>query len=581
MFRKRPRCPRCGARPQPNATICPHCGQELVTQKESEHCPACGARMLVSEGTCPICGARRHVPHAVSIANVWAVVVSVFALLALAGALWLVRPWSELAALLEPTSILLPTPTRRVTSAPSLTLNPTPTRKLSPTVLPSPTEPAPTPTVPTATSTATFVPTALSAVTPGEAAATAPNLTPTAAPPQGGPVIHIVQAGDTLGGIGAQYAVSGESIAQANGIKLTTILRIGQELVIPVAIVEATPSQTPPSPEALTRAPTASPSPSPTETLAATPTIAQPVIHVVKAGDLLGAIAARYDVSKEGIARANSISVNSILSIGQELVIPVATPAATEQPIADATLTAALTAAPAATPTGTPTAASTTALTHTLASGAALPATLAPTQIQTVTHTVEEGDTLLAIAGKYQVSSEDIAETNGIGVNDTLSVGQQLVIPGITPPATAIPTVTPSLQVTSTSTLSPTATAIPTITPTPAAVYAYRQPHLLAPVNGGVYEGEEAHLLLNWSSVGILGEGEWYLLALYRSEDSVEPIKKVWTKATSYRLPQALYPKGQPACHFYWQVAVVSGEPDGEDLVALSPASVTYAFCWR
>jgi D-alanyl-D-alanine carboxypeptidase len=45
--------------------------------------------------------------------------------------------------------------------------------------------------------------------------------------------VYVVQAGDTLAGIAARFGVSVESIVEVNGIADPTLIRVGQELVIP------------------------------------------------------------------------------------------------------------------------------------------------------------------------------------------------------------------------------------------------------------------------------------------------------------------------------------------------------------
>lgn len=57
--------------------------------------------------------------------------------------------------------------------------------------------------------------------------------TPTASP-TAAPVVHVIQAGDTLGGIAAAYGVSVQALQEANGIENPLLLQIGQELVIPL-----------------------------------------------------------------------------------------------------------------------------------------------------------------------------------------------------------------------------------------------------------------------------------------------------------------------------------------------------------
>jgi LysM repeat protein len=83
----------------------------------------------------------------------------------------------------------------------------------------------------------------------------------------------------------------------------------------PTAAATATtaPETTPSAP------PTAAPSPSAAPTTRPTPNYRR---YVVRAGDTLGAIAARYGVSVGSIASLNHISNPSRLSIGQVLLIP-------------------------------------------------------------------------------------------------------------------------------------------------------------------------------------------------------------------------------------------------------------------
>lgn len=52
------------------------------------------------------------------------------------------------------------------------------------------------------------------------------------APPSGSRV-HVVQPGDTLYGLAAQYGVSVQALAQANGLTIYSYLYVGQQLIIP------------------------------------------------------------------------------------------------------------------------------------------------------------------------------------------------------------------------------------------------------------------------------------------------------------------------------------------------------------
>ncbi len=79
--------------------------------------------------------------------------------------------------------------------------------------------PSPTPTAVPSLATAT------PPLRPTPATAT-PTITPT-------PIVHVIQAGDTLGSIAATYGVSVQALRDANGIENPLLLQIGQELVIP------------------------------------------------------------------------------------------------------------------------------------------------------------------------------------------------------------------------------------------------------------------------------------------------------------------------------------------------------------
>jgi LysM repeat protein len=83
--------------------------------------------------------------------------------------------------------------------------------------VPTPATPAPTP-MPTATRAPTATP--------------SPTRTP-ARTPAATPQIHVVVRGETLGVIAARYGVTVVAIKDANGIKDSGLIYVGQHLVIP------------------------------------------------------------------------------------------------------------------------------------------------------------------------------------------------------------------------------------------------------------------------------------------------------------------------------------------------------------
>lgn len=416
-----------------------------------------------------------------------------------------------------------------------------------------PTE-APT-AMPTDAPTDTPEPTATFTATPEPTPS--PQATPTLAQ-----VIHVVERGETLGAIALKYDVSAEEIARANNMEVDAILRVGQELIIPQQPV----AQANPTEAGSAEAP-ATPRPTPTK-----------VIHVVERGDTLGSIAAEYDVSVEEIASASGIRPGALLSIGQELVIPVATPE--PEPTATATATATVTAAAtvttnAAEPTPMPTEMPTETPDAT--------PTPAPTVLLTTIHTVGKGETLGAIALKYDVAAEEIAQANDIKLNAVLHIDQQLIIPLGYATVTPIPSPT-SPPVTATPTFAATPTpvvrgsATPTATPTP--VMDYVRPHLLAPTNSSVFIGPNKRIMLNWASVGILQEDEWYTLRVWRTKETGN-VTETRTKGTSWRMPADMYPQeGEPNA-FLWQVTVERYDAASASFVPISPASKLHWFRWE
>ena len=124
-------------------------------------------------------------------------------------------------------------------------------------------------------------------------------------------VTYVVQAGDTLGEIAAQFNTTVAAIAQLNGITNPSRIFPGQELQIPSADGSTSqPEQTGP-----TATPTTAPTPTPLPT-------SVPVRYTVQFGDTLFGIAAAYNVSVVELAQLNGITNYDQLSVGQVLTIP-------------------------------------------------------------------------------------------------------------------------------------------------------------------------------------------------------------------------------------------------------------------
>jgi LysM repeat protein len=123
--------------------------------------------------------------------------------------------------------------------------------------------------------------------------------------------------------------------------------------------------------------------------------------YTVVRGDSLWSVAKKHQVTVNEIADANNISTSATLRLGQKLIIP-----------GQSTAGAPTAAAPAVPPPAEPKAAA-----------------------ESVTHVVKSGETLGAIARKYQVSVGEIATANNITDPAKIRPGRELIIPGWKTPA--------------------------------------------------------------------------------------------------------------------------------------------------
>lgn len=187
---------------------------------------------------------------------------------------------------------------------------------------------------------------------------------------------YVVQRGDNLTAIAARYGLSVEALARANGIANVNNIYSGQSLKIPKANGSNS-NNAPAQPSTGAQA------------------------HLVQSGDSLSAIAARYGVTLQELATYNNLSVMSYIYVGQTLRIP---------PKGAAPATAPVVVAPTPTPV------------------VVMP-TSAP-QSQAGSYTVQTGDSLSAIAARFNTTVNAIVAANNIANPSSIFAGQKLVIPG-------------------------------------------------------------------------------------------------------------------------------------------------------
>jgi hypothetical protein len=174
---------------------------------------------------------------------------------------------------------------------------------------------------------------------------------------------------------------------------------------------------------------------------------------------------------------------------------------------------------------------------------------------------MQEGETLSDIIQRYGISLQKLLEANSLQNGAGLGPGDTLVIP-------------------LNGEAAPTPTPAPTATPTPGQPFVV--PHLLYPLQNADLKDEA--ILLQWTSVGILAEDEWYALSLRylgHRQDGQPSAIVVYTRITSWRIPEQWAPGPQASeRRFEWTVRVVRRTDLGEPPTALSLASDVRRFGW-
>ncbi|UZR92575.1 LysM peptidoglycan-binding domain-containing protein [Chondrinema litorale] len=178
-------------------------------------------------------------------------------------------------------------------------------------------------------------------------------------------MIHVVQPGETLYSIGKKYNLSTTELLDLNNMNAYDTLSIGQSLIVS----EGTTSSA--------------------STSSLNPGLGQ--YYAVRRGDSLYSIAKKYNTTPQQLLLLNGLNANQSIYIGQQLKVK-----------ADSKLSGSTT-------TTVPTVSSITG------------------NIQY--YTVKTGDSLYAIAQKFDTSADAIQQQNGLSASTSIYPGQRLVIP--------------------------------------------------------------------------------------------------------------------------------------------------------
>ncbi|WP_419254924.1 LysM peptidoglycan-binding domain-containing protein [Caulobacter sp. ErkDOM-YI] len=239
----------------------------------------------------------------------------------------------------------------------------------------------------------------------------------------GKPQSRVVESGDALDAIARGFGTTRAELVKLNDLEAPYRLKLGQKIVGPAG----------PKSKA----------------------------YVVQSGDTMFAIAKRFSVTAAALSEANDLKSGAAIKKGQKLLLPDGfkdkgpTKTALAAPPSSVPTTTLAGSAPASRPVETPRASTPTA-TPTLTQPASTPAASAATGLASVTttttsvtgsvvsvagprevYTVKSGDTLTAIARRFDMSLKDLADANDIDPDKALRLGAKIRGPATTAKAYA------------------------------------------------------------------------------------------------------------------------------------------------
>ena len=184
---------------------------------------------------------------------------------------------------------------------------------------------------------------------------------------------HKVSAGESLTAIARRYNISLHALAKENGLSVTDGVLIGQTLKLPSDAKTAN----------TTMANTSS-----------SPSVNKPESYTVRAGDSLTSVAATHGLTVGQLASYNNLANDAHILIGQRLWLVAGKvkrqPVSAQTPSRQSTSTA---------------------------------------NTNSATHKVSAGESLTAIARRYNISLHALAKENGLSVTDGVLIGQTLKLP--------------------------------------------------------------------------------------------------------------------------------------------------------
>jgi membrane-bound lytic murein transglycosylase D len=204
---------------------------------------------------------------------------------------------------------------------------------------------------------------------------------------------HKVKRGETLSHIASEYGTSVDALRDTNGLKRSSLLRIGQIIVVPVPggsyaqVTSSKPAYMNPRSNAVDRDALERYA----QRAAALPT-GEKIVYRVRSGDTLSQIADRYGTSVSRLRSWNNLSRRRHIYPGQRLAIY------THRPAAEAEANVAVVPAPVGDDT------------------------------TKMTHVVARGESFYSISRQYNVGVQELMAWNNRGRNSVIKAGETIVI---------------------------------------------------------------------------------------------------------------------------------------------------------
>ena len=200
-----------------------------------------------------------------------------------------------------------------------------------------------------------------------------------------------------------------------------------------------------------------------------------------------------------------------------------------------------------------------------------------PTAVATATpvpprfHVVQAGDVCGTIAEQYEIGLSVLIAANNLGADCPLGIGDRLRIPF--PGSTVAGSAAANAN-------TPTPAPLQLATQTPRIGFA--EPVAMGPADGSMITNTDDALTLQWLTVGLLGDSEWYVVTVQPDGQPLVPLYE--TKATSLKLSAALLGEFQQRKVTWWvQVKrLIATSPNGSrNYEDRSTPSTPRTFTWQ